>query len=790
MSAETRGGDDTGLPPEGATLGTLLRAWRERALLTQEQLARKTGLNVRTIRRLESDALRRPRSASVQLLAEALGLEGAERAAMVAAAGGASTTPATGDRAAPRQDPGVPGWPPTPRQLPADVVAFVGRARELSLIERVHGATAGTVLVIDGMAGIGKTALAVHAAHRMAGHFPDGHLYVDLRGHDSGRSMAPADALGYLLRSLGVPAEWVPADEQEQAAAYRSLLADKRMVVVLDNARDVPQVEPLLPGSPGCLTIITSRATLAALDGATRLHLDVLSEPEALAMLAHLAGPDRVEAQPEAAATVVRLCAMLPLAIRLAGARLAARSAWPIATLVERLADRTRRLDELRAGERAVRASFAVSYHALETSKDPVDREAARAFRLLGALEWAEMSVPVAASLLEVPQLRAREMLERLVDDRLLDLAAPGRYHTHDLLRLYARELADDEPEARRRAVRRRALECYVAAAEKVNLLLNPLTHHTPADAVGSPHGEFPLSTPADATAWIDSERDNLLAIARQAAVDPGAAPALVVRLTAALNRPYDLRGHWQDIITMRQLAARTARRLHDHRGEAFALQDLGWTHVRVGHAAEKALRTARRALKIWREIGDRRSEQACLNILGFAHRQLEQYTKAVECLEQALAICRDIGHRYGEATTLDHLGLVYQRLGRFEDAIACHRDSLAITRELGQRYGEATALGNLGWAHHRTGDSAQAVPLYQQSAAIAREAGDRYQEAESLWGLGEAHHDLGHRDQARRHWDRSAAILVEIGALTENAARALLDWPVPPTPEIIRRNT
>lgn len=419
---------------------------------------------------------------------------------------------------------------PVPRQLPADIADFVGRDEQLvelrDLLDRSGSDQATpTILAIDGMAGSGKTTLAVRFGHRIARRFPDGQLYVDLRGYAPAPPMTAAEALGRFLRSLGQPASRIPDDEQEAAAAFRSAVADQRMLVLLDNARSAAQVRPLLPGNADCLTVITSRRTLATVDGARNVHLDVLSEQESLSLLRSLAGSDRIAAEPRAAARLASLCARLPLALRIAGARLVTRPPAPIGTLVEQLDDARHRLDELEVDDRAMRASFEVSYHALRTSDDPTDRLAADAFVLLGAVEWADTSVPVMAALLDLSRSDARAALERLADDRLLDRSAAGRYRAHDLLRLYAHELARQDEPARQAALFR-AVDAYVAAAEHASLLLDPTNRRIPADPTRERRSGLTLRGPADAFAWADAERANLVAAAHQAAAEPDPDPA------------------------------------------------------------------------------------------------------------------------------------------------------------------------------------------------------------------------------------------------------------------------
>lgn len=679
-----------------------------------------------------------------------------------------------------------------PRELPADISPFTGREPELTRLHdlvRGHGITASPTVVatIDGTAGIGKTSLAVHFAHQVVDRFPDGQLYLDLRGSAATSPMTAVAALGRLLRSLGVSAGRVPTDEAERAAQYRSILATRRMLIVLDDARTVEQIGPLLPGGTGCLTVVTSRGILSTLDGGGHVHLDVLPSAQALTLLADQVGRDRIAAEPSAAAAVVEMCARVPLALRLAGARLVARPSWSVATLAARLEDEDRRLGELAAGDRAVRAGFAVGHQALAASEDPVDRAAARMFRLLGAVSWVDVSVPAAAALLATDHDAATHALERLVDVRLLDSPRPGRYHTHDLLRLYARELAQAGDRPPDDALDR-LLRCYIDAAGRANLLVNPISRHRP-DGVDGPHSGFTIGTESEARAWVADEHQNLMAVAGQALDATDSAAGLAVALTAALNRPFDLLGHWPEFGAAREHAARTAHRLGDVVAAAFAWTDVGWGSVRMGRA-EQAMTCARQALSVWREVGDRRSEQACLNILGYALRQVGLLAEAAESLLSAYAICEEIEHRYGQAATLNHLGLVHQRRSRFAAAVDCHSRAHALNVELDDGSGQAVSLANLGWSHLRAGRPDEAVAFFHRSLARARDVGDRYQEGETLWGLGDARRALGDLRRARAFWDRSLDLLVEIGGLSPAQADARRRQPAPDPPDVIVHNT
>ncbi|MGN9843663.1 ATP-binding protein [Nonomuraea sp. H19] len=414
---------DTFHPVRGAEppLGALLRGWRERALLTQEQLAEKAGLNVRTVRRLETGALWQPRTKSILLLAKALELDTEERATLATATRGLPAPAESYDPAAVT----------IPRQLPADVAALVGRGRELAVLERHQSANTVTVVSLDGMAGTGKTALAVHAAHRLAPRFPDGQLFVNLHGHAQAMTpVEPGEALARMLRTLGVPGEHIPGHVDDRAALYRSVLADRKVLIVLDDAADERQIHPLLPAGPGCRVIVTSRRRLTCLGETRSLSLETLPVAKAVALFTRMAGRERVTDAPlNVLAEVVQRCGLLPLAIRIATVRLRTHPAWSVRHLLDRLADDP--LAELKAGRHSVTAALDLSYGRLS----PDQR---RAYRLLGSRTSADFGVDAAAALLGTTALQARRLLDQLSDVHLLQEPAPSRYRLHDLVRDHA----------------------------------------------------------------------------------------------------------------------------------------------------------------------------------------------------------------------------------------------------------------------------------------------------------------------------------------------------------------
>ena len=485
---------------------------------------------------------------------------------------------------------GAGSWRVVPRQLPADVHGFTGRERELAGLAGLlgggdhEGAARGPVVVsaVVGTAGVGKSALAIHAAHRVAERFPDGQLYVNLQGAAAGlEPLVPGEVLGRWLRALGVDPGAIPAEVEEAAALWRSQTAGRRLLVVVDDAADAVQVRPLLPGSPGCGVVVTSRRVLASLEGAQHLHLDVLAPTEAVQLLGRLAGPVRVAAEPEAAAEVARLCGQLPLAVRIAGGRLAARPGWPVARLAERLADAHRRLDELELAGTGVRASFTVSVEQLRAGPDPTDRSAAAAFGLLGLPDGPELGIPAAARLLDQPEQAAERVLERLADAHLVETPAPGRYRLHDLLRLYARELAQQHPRPRR------------AAAE-------------------------------------------------QAATCPGAPAELAIQLAHALLALLWVRGHWDDLVEINQTALAVAQRTGDRAAQGLTNRDLAAAYCYRGQPGT-ALACLRESLAIFQELGMPRGQAESLRALGETLRALDRLEEARAHWREALAILQHL---------------------------------------------------------------------------------------------------------------------------------------------------
>lgn len=643
---------------------------------------------------------------------------------------------------------------PVPRQLPADPSGFVGRAGELAVLDR-HLATA-PVAVICGTAGVGKTTLAVRWAHRLAARFGDGQIYLDLRGYDRGPPLPPIEALGRLLRSLGAPAEQVPSDVAEAAAAYRSLTAGRRLLIVLDNARNSAQVRPLLPGGSACRTVVTSRDRLTGLvttAGAHLVALAPLTPQEARQLMARRLGTGRVAAEPRAVEEIITGCGQLPLALSIVAARAAARPEFPIAALAGELRHGRHRLDALADRDPAVdvRTVFSWSYRSLSAP-------AARMFRQLGVHPGPDISVAAAASLTGAPPGPARATLAELACAHLVVESAAGRYGLHDLLRAYAADLAHHiDSAAERRAAVHRMLAHYLRSAHHCDQLLNPARDPiTLAPPVPGVDPERPAGTAA-AEAWFSAELAVLLAAVEQAVANR--LDTYAWQLAWALATFLSRRAQWHELARALRAGLAAADRqadptgqFHTHRLLATVATELG--RYRSAHAHLD------RALDLAASVGDRVK-------LGRAHESvayaLECQNRHAEALEQAriaLALFQAAGHRTGQADALQAIGWFHTSLGDHRQAIADNRQALAHFEEIGDRDGQAMAWSSLGTAHHRLSDYRAALACYRRSLAVLRELGDRVYEAGTLDRLGDTYRTIGRDGAARGAWQRALDIL------------------------------
>jgi len=662
-------------------------------------------------------------------------------------------------------DPAAPA-PLVPSQLPADIPDFTGRGEHVKFLSDLlsdapedddPGAVA--VGLVVGTGGLGKTTLAVHAAHRLRTRFPDGQLYMNLRGA-SEQPVQSADVLARFLRDLGVAGSNVPVGEDERAALYRSRLAGMRMLIVLDDARDAAQVRPLLPGSSSCGVLVTSRHHVPGLVGARTVDLDVLDHSEAHALLVRIVGAERLAAEPAATTQVLAACAGLPLAIRIAGARLAARANWTVQTLARRLTDERRRIDEFKVGDLAVRACFQVSFNSLpRASGGAVDP--ARVFRLLGLWQGPSISLQAAAALLGEPEDDVADALEVLVDAHLLQSPAAERYRFHDLLRVYAAEQAEsEEMQQHREEAVLRILIWYLYTAAAADRLIAP--HREKVQLEPLPAGCLPM-TFADITSaidWCEVERTNVVAATAQAAAS--GLNEIGWKLPVAANGFLNRRSHWADCITTHRIALASARQLGDRHGEAWVLNNLGM--VLMDQRREGAISYYEEALAIRRAIGDRRGEAQAANNLAYTYQLLGRAGEAINPLLHALDLQRQIGHRYGESVALSNLGAAYIDLGRVDEAAECLREALAVAREIESPRVEGYVLTDLGRARLSTGRIEEAIGCLQQAIERHRRVGDRSGEARDLKYLGHAQQRAGRAALARQAWSDAHVIFRDLG--------------------------
>jgi tetratricopeptide (TPR) repeat protein/transcriptional regulator with XRE-family HTH domain len=778
--------------PAAGTFGTLLRRYRAASGLSQEELADKSGLSARAVANMERGRTARPQRRSVQLLAEALGLPEYERLQLERASRVPETELAAGPaqpRAAavadgPESRPERPDATAVPRQLPAAVRHFTGRTAEMAalagLVDQASDEAPGTVVLsaISGLAGVGKTALAVQWARQVAGQFPDGQLYVNLRGNDPARPPMPAaEALRLLLDAFEIPAARIPASPDAQAGLYRSVLASTKVLILLDNAADAAQVRPLLPGSPGCLVIVTSRSRLEgliAVDGAVPLQLDVLTRTEARDLLCRVVGEARVAAEPDAARQLVEGCGRLPLALAVTAARAATRPGLPLAAVAEELLAAAGRLDALEAAGDPVASVRA----ALDSSYLHLSADAARMLRLLGMHPGPDISLPAAARLAGLSSPRAARQLAELADASLISQDGAGRSSMHDLVRLYAAERgAGSDSKAGQRTALTGLFDYYLHTAAAAMDVLFPAEAHSrprlPPPASSGPGAAGPgaagpfAGSAARARAWLDAERSNLTAMAAHTADNGWPAHAAV--LAETLFRYLSSAGFHADARVIHGSACRAARLAGDDAAEGRALIGIGvadlW-QARYKDAAE----SLGHALALFRRAGDRTGEARALANLGVVESRQGRYEQAAGQYLRALALHRQTGDRIGQAYALENLGYADQRRGLYQQAAAYLREALTLCRAAGDQRGEAHCLTNLGDAERRQGRYQQAASYLEQALVLCRATGDQLGEARSLACLGEVDRQQGRYQQAARHLERALALFRQAGNQTGTA--------------------
>ncbi|MGW1230238.1 AfsR/SARP family transcriptional regulator [Streptomyces sp. NPDC002530] len=683
--------------------------------------------------------------------------------------------------AAPRPGPRPPArlprtGPTPPRQLPAGVSGFAGRRSELWALDGPSGdagpGAGPAVRVITGTAGSGKTALALHWAHRAAPDFPDGQLYVNLRGFGSAAGpVPPGEAIRGFLEALAVPPERIPDALEARTALLRTETAGRRLLFVLDNAADADQVRPLLPGGAGCAVVVTGRARLAGLavtDGARLVCLDVLPREEAHELLVARLGRDRIAAEPEAVAELIGLCARLPLALAVTAARAVGRPGFALSAVAAELRGTRGRLDALETGEAAssVRTVFSWSYLRL-------DAGTARVFRLLGLYPGRDAAAPAVAALAGLSVQDAAAALTELAHVHLIDEHRPGRYSFHDLLRAYAAGLAAaEETAAERTAALHRLFDHFLHTAHVAARRLAPVRRElplpppVPGSVPGHPEGH------EEAMAWFEAEHQVLLAVTD--AAGPAGFDAHAWQLPLSLGDFLHLSGRWHDWAATQRTAIAAARRQEDRAGTALCHCESGRAAIRLGRH-EEARHALSRALELQRELNDLPAQAHTLRTLGWSYEQQGDYRATLRCVEQVLELERAAGNRAGWGGALNNIGWCHTHLGDHEKALACCEEAMRLHRAEGNRLGEAYTWQTLGVVHRAMGQYTEALECCRRCQEGFRRLGNRYGEAVALRELGEVLGAVGDPAGAREAWRSSLALFEGLDHPDADAVRALL---------------
>jgi tetratricopeptide (TPR) repeat protein/transcriptional regulator with XRE-family HTH domain len=777
------------------SFGGLLRQFRLAADLSQEELAERSGMASRTISNMECGRTARPYRASVASLANALGLPLAEREQLclasrriagpgLVAVGEPAGTAAIGARWPDRSvqsGQGAPGRPRLeilPRQLPSGTNRFVGREAELATLGGwLDDALSmnGTVFIIAmaGTPGVGKTTLAIHWARSVARHFPDGQLYVNLQGFDPTglRAMTEAEAIWGFLDALQVPLGQVPPTIEAQAGMYRSLIADRRMLLVLDNARDAEQVRHLLPGSPGCLVVVTSRNQLTGLvvaQGARTLNLEVFTPADARSLLECGLGNDRVAAEPEAASQVIERCGRLPLALSIVAARAELSPALPLAELAAQLHDANSRLDLLEGSDTAssLRATLSSSYLQLPPA-------ASTMFRLLSLHPGPDVSAAAVASLAGLSQAQAGRALRQLTVAHLLSESLPGRYTFHDLIRIYAYEqIRTGETAAELQTARHRLLDHYLHSAHDAMLLVSGLPHPLAMAPPGPGVSPEEVTSIEQARAWFEAEKHVLLAAVAQAY--DSAFPGHAWRIAAALGTFFSRAGRSQQSIDVLSTALTAVKATDDHFG-------LAHIHVRLGRA-QLGLRSfvnaeanLCQALGEFKALGDVTGQGISHQYLSLAFEGLGNYREALRHSQTALDMFRDAGDQLGQAGTLNAIGWLNMRLQDYAQGLKFCQEALDLNTKAGFRSAEAETWDSMGYAHHHLGHYAQAHTCYQKALSLHRQVGKHHYVADTLIHIGDTHQSARNMRAARDSWQQALVILQELEHPDAEAVQARL---------------
>ncbi|OIJ69171.1 AfsR/SARP family transcriptional regulator [Streptomyces mangrovisoli] len=663
-----------------------------------------------------------------------------------------------------------------PSQLPTDLATFTGRRTQLdcfaALLPHREQPQATVIGLISGMAGAGKTTLAVHWAHRIAHRFPDGSLYVDLRGYGpSAARTEPGEAIGTFLVALGVAPQEVPEGLDAQAALFRSVLAGRRVLIVLDNAVDTEQVGPLLPAAPGCLVIVTSRSRLSGLvarHGARPLTLGPLSAEESLELLARRLGGARVDAEPEAARAIVGLCARLPLALSIVAARAALHPGFRLADIAAELRQDHGSLDAFSGGDLGTdaRAVFSWSHRGLSP-------EAAVLFRRLALHPGPDITTDAAAALADLAPRRVRTVLTELTGASLLIERAPGRFVFHDLLRAYATELVEAEDDAPARAAALlRMHDHFLLSAHHASVVLDPFREVIPLPTGTTDAAPLRFSDRARATAWLRTERYVLREIVGHAAAHGFDAHAW--RTAAALDVYFNRLGYWHDLLEINTAALRSARTLGSVTGQAYSLCGLGVAHSQLNHAAQ-ARDHLEQGLELFRAAGHASGQARAHRGLAYLCNRTDLRDAALDHYARAVELYRSEGDVSGEAGVLNQVAWTYILIGEHEQALRRCTEAVLLYHEQGDPYGEASTQDTLGYALHHLARYPEAIERFELSARLFHGIGDRFLEADVLSHLADAHLATGDRDAARTALATALARLEELAHAEADVVRRRL---------------
>ncbi len=747
------------------SFGQRLRGIRVAAGLTQEELASRSGLTDQAIRLLERGERRYPRKATLTLLIEALELDDEAAAKLIA------LVPKRGAEVPASENP-----PPAPaagwkvaRELPPVASHFSGREQELEQIRQgltaaADGSGSAPVVTIQGMAGVGKSALAVAAASELADSFPDGQLYVDLGGFRSGAPLSPEQALHQLLRGTGLTDSEIPSDEAAASALLRSRLAGRQVLILLDNATGADQVTPLLPASASCATLVISRLWLTRLPASGHIQLEVLDDQVALDLLRSVVGTERIDAEPEPSAQLIKSCAGLPLALRIAASRLVARPAWRVQDLVDRLDDQHRRISELTIDDISVRASLAVSFsRGSDETQLPGDLSPTT-FAALGLVDLDEVGTAAVAQLVGADPQQVEDDLELLVDAHVLTSPTPGRYRSHALIHLYARELAGTllTPDLQEQALDR-LLDLYEAAAWRATALIEPLSarlYWRPTDLPDGPR----LADGAAAMAWLKVEHESIVRLLGQLSTGSPERFGQIGRLIIGLGSYFLASGRFIDQTVLTMLGLRIAP---DPSLRTVLRSDLGVALTGTGQF-DQALENLLEAADDFRRTGNLRGAAMSLNNAARAMGRCGRFDQAILYAEQALTLNREVDDPYGASISLTNLGTGHCMNGSVEAGRKYFEESLALALRSGSENARALALTNLGCADLDLGRTDDAINSLEQAVELRRNGGMHTSWSDTLFELSKAYLLRGDRDRALE----TAHEARDLATLTDDAPR------------------